>query len=68
MTPEVICGDALEVMPTLDQAYDAVFLDPPFNAGKDYGEGHDDALDPAIYVSWLENVLGLLPAALNDGG
>jgi site-specific DNA-methyltransferase (adenine-specific) len=36
-----------------DGCIDAVFADPPFNLGKDYGHGaHHDDLDAGDYLTW----------------
>lgn len=36
-----------------DGCIDTVFADPPFNLGKDYGNGaHQDELDTTDYLDW----------------
>lgn len=48
----IVCGDCLDVMAQLpDGCVDLVFLDPPFNKGKDYGN-YDDRRDD--YWEWVE--------------
>lgn len=52
-------GDTLEVLRTLpDDSVDAVITDPPYNVGKDYGDGHDDKLAASDYEAWMREVLG----------
>jgi site-specific DNA-methyltransferase (adenine-specific) len=46
-------GDCLEFLPTVpDESVDLVFADPPFNLGKAYGKGVDDARVPEDYLKW----------------
>ena len=44
-------GDCREILPTLERA-DLVLTDPPYNAGKNYGAWHDDAMKPEAYEIW----------------
>lgn len=54
MTIDVLTGDALAVLGAGDVApADLVLADPPFNVGKDYGGGIDDALATDEYGRWL---------------
>jgi len=47
-------GDCLDVLPILDaESVDMVFLDPPFNLGKDYGSQGTDNKSDQEYVAWL---------------
>ncbi len=51
-TSQIIHGDCVEVMKTLDHV-DIVFADPPYNIGKNYGRGAKDDLRPVReYVNW----------------
>ena len=56
---EIVCGEALQWLSSLpDESVDLVFLDPPFNLGKEYCAGRDlDARDPQEYDRWLRDVL-----------
>jgi len=46
-------GDCLDVMATIaDESVDLVFADPPFNLGKDYGQGISDSLKASDYLDW----------------
>lgn len=57
-------GDCLEVLATLDaESVDLVYLDPPFNTGRDWSVTHegqerrfaDKWPSMAAYVGWMEN-------------
>jgi site-specific DNA-methyltransferase (adenine-specific) len=62
-------GDCLEILPRLrDGVADAVFADPPFNLGKDYGDGGGDDLSEAAYVAWCRRWLGECVRVLRPGG
>jgi site-specific DNA-methyltransferase (adenine-specific) len=50
-------GDCREVLPGLEA--DAVITDPPYNVGKDYGPGHDDAKEKWAHIEWLHDLLAL---------
>jgi site-specific DNA-methyltransferase (adenine-specific) len=54
-------GDCMDVLPTL-QGVDFVWTDPPYNVGKDYGEGHDDSMVEVDYFAWCEQWLDMLKA------
>lgn len=46
-----------------------IFADPPFNAGKKYGEGkHNDHMDEETYLCWLERWIAPLSDLLLPGG
>ena len=49
---------------------DLVFLDPPFNLGKDYGSNHggSDLRPTGDYQTWLFRILALSARALAPGG
>lgn len=49
-------GDCLEVIPQLVQV-DLVLTDPPYNAGKQYGEGTDDSRPTWEYIRWLAEAI-----------
>lgn len=49
-------GDCLEIMPLIGSV-DHVVTDPPYNCGKNYGEGTDDKRDWNVWCEWLDNVL-----------
>jgi len=58
MTVELHLGDCLEVMRTMpDKSVDLVFVDPPYNVGKDYGT-YKDNLPEDKYFAWCLKWLG----------
>jgi site-specific DNA-methyltransferase (adenine-specific) len=62
---DAIIGDMAAVLPGLPRSsVDLLFIDPPFNLGKDYGGGVDDAQSEARYweqlTLWLDLALPLL--------
>lgn len=58
----------LEALPA--SSADLVFLDPPFNLGKDYSAGSSDldSKSPEEYEEWMKEILLLSSKALVDGG
>ena len=48
--------DCIEGLEQLDnQSVDLFFMDPPYNKGKDYGEGIDDSLPEDEYLDWVKD-------------
>lgn len=60
------CLDLLRSLP--DGAAQLVFADPPFNLGKDYGEGISDRRKDGEYLSWSRDWLTECVRALSPGG
>lgn len=58
MLDTIICGDCLEVYPTLPKAK-MVFADPPDNLGQKY-DGYTDKMHPGDYIGWMEKVLAMM--------
>lgn len=59
----------MELMPLVrDESVDLVFVDPPFNLGKDYGKGVNDSLKDEEYLSWCEAWLKECVRVLKPGG
>ena len=58
-------GDCMALFASIrDGCVDTVFADPPFNLGKDYGNGaHQDELDTADYLDWC---FGWMDEAVRD--
>ena len=48
--------------------YDLIFADPPFNLGKQYPSGMNDALSDSDYKIWCEDWIGRCIEALKPGG
>ena len=68
---EIVCVDALELLRILpDECADVVFLDPPFNLGKNYGRNGSkgDRLSDPEYFAYLLRVLTRCVAVLKPGG
>lgn len=67
MNWRIIQGDCLEVLRELkSDSFDAVLTDPPYNVGKDYGEGPEaDQRDD--YEQWLVQVLAECKRISRDG-
>ncbi len=70
-TGELYCGDAFDFLGRLDsESASIVFLDPPFNLGKEYSDGKV-ALDdrhPDDYYLWMTSILEESIRILAEGG
>ena len=53
---KIICGDALEVLPTLPKAK-MIFADPPDNLGIKYNGFNDNFGKQSSYITWLDRVI-----------
>jgi site-specific DNA-methyltransferase (adenine-specific) len=68
---DIVTGDALDLLDAVaDGVADIVFLDPPFNLGKRYGDRppRDDRRDEGEYLGFLEAVIGATTRVLRPGG
>jgi len=64
----LINGDVLEVLPTLEsESVNLIFVDPPYNIGKDFGTGSVD-MDTERYLKWLDEWLEHLVRILHPAG
>jgi site-specific DNA-methyltransferase (adenine-specific) len=62
-------GDCLKVLPALaDECVDTVFADPPFNLGKEYGEGVNDSRADHEYLDWCHAWICHCSRVLKQGG
>ncbi|CAN5681088.1 hypothetical protein BH18ACT11_BH18ACT11_15140 [soil metagenome] len=62
-------ADCLEVLPQVgERSVDLVFADPPFNLGKDYGNGVSDSLKDKEYLQWCERWIAEGVRVLKPGG
>lgn len=51
-------GDCLKLLLALpNESVDLVFADPPFNLGKEYGEGVSDQMEAGKYLDWSQQWL-----------
>jgi site-specific DNA-methyltransferase (adenine-specific) len=66
----IVCGDAIEFLKSLPHnSARVVFLDPPFNLGKQYdGKKTLDRMPGDQYRGWLENVASESIRVLEPGG
>jgi site-specific DNA-methyltransferase (adenine-specific) len=56
-------------MPQLGkESVDLIFADPPFNLGKDYGNGVSDSLKDHAYLKWCERWIAEGVRVLKPGG
>ena len=62
-------GDCLEILGGVEDAtVDLVFADPPFNLGKDYGDGIKDSLTEEEYLDWCGGWITECMRVLKPGG
>jgi site-specific DNA-methyltransferase (adenine-specific) len=62
-------GDCVEAMRALpSRSVDCLFADPPFNLGKDYGDGVPDDLAAEDYLAWCRRWLDEAVRVLAPGG
>lgn len=68
-TAEIYVGDALAFLKSLKSgSAHIVFLDPPFNLGKNYGTLAPDSKPGDSYAAWLATILAEAVRVLADGG
>jgi site-specific DNA-methyltransferase (adenine-specific) len=68
---EIHCGDALAFLRSQEtESADVVFLDPPFNLGKQYDPRHPNGDRRSVedYWLWMEMILSESVRILRDGG
>jgi site-specific DNA-methyltransferase (adenine-specific) len=68
---DIVCADALEFLHELrPRSADVVFLDPPFNLGKEYAANskHTDSVRETDYLHYMQQVLVRSCDILTDGG
>ncbi|MBW4557026.1 MAG: site-specific DNA-methyltransferase [Trichormus sp. ATA11-4-KO1] len=62
-------GDCLQLLSALpNESVDLVFADPPFNLGKEYGEGISDRMEADQYLIWSQQWLSESIRVLKPGG
>jgi len=68
---EIVCDDALHLLNEIqDECADVVFLDPPFNLGKEYGKRSkkEDNIEEFKYIEYMTKVLKRGIQILKPGG
>jgi site-specific DNA-methyltransferase (adenine-specific) len=68
---DVVKGDALDTMRNLSEScVDLVFLDPPFNLGKEYGTdgGAGDRMEEEQYFQYISSIIQEAVRVLKPGG
>ena len=65
----LICGDVIKVLNAHNSSslYDLIIADPPYNIGKDFGNG-DEKKSTEEYVHWSKEWLSLCFKLLKDDG
>jgi site-specific DNA-methyltransferase (adenine-specific) len=62
-------GDCLDILRQTDSAsIDLIFADPPFNLGKAYASGMDDAISEHSYLGWCKQWIEECVRVLKPGG
>lgn len=62
-------GNCLDLLPALDAgSVDLIFADPPFNLGKSYASGMNDALSEEKYLGWCKAWIDACVRVLKPGG
>ncbi|MBI3885858.1 MAG: site-specific DNA-methyltransferase [Opitutae bacterium] len=62
-------GDCLDLLPQMAaESMDLIFADPPFNLGKSYASGMDDAVPTERYLSWSRQWIEACVRVLKPGG
>ena len=62
-------ADCLDLFPTIpSESIDAIFADPPFNLGKQYGHRVNDSREEDEYLAWCRQWLSECIRVLTPGG
>lgn len=65
----VACGDCLNILKKIkDKQVDLIFADPPYNLGKDFGNGSDSWSDKDEYLNWCYEWIDECFRVLKDDG
>jgi len=62
-------GDCMKYLPSIkDEVVDAIFADPPFNLGKEYGTNTNDNIPDPDYLEWCRSWVKECVRILKPGG
>ena len=65
----VINGDCMTILPNIkDKSVDLIYADPPYNLGKDYGNGSDNWENKSEYLNWCYIWIDECFRVLKDSG
>ncbi len=65
----VACGDSLELLKGIkDKTIDLIFIDPPYNIGKDFGNNKDEWESTEKYIEWCKKWIDECFRILKDDG
>lgn len=65
----VACGDSLELLKKIkDKTIDLIFIDPPYNLGKDFGNNKDSWATTNDYIEWCKKWIDECFRILKDNG
>lgn len=65
----VACGDCLDILGNIkDKQVDLIFVDPPYNLGKDFGNDSDNWKDKNEYLEWCYRWIDECFRILKDDG
>ncbi len=65
----LFCDDCIKILGEIKPGViDTVFADPPFNLGKNYGNGYDDSLNQDAYLKWSQLWIKECIKTLKPGG
>jgi len=66
---KIICGDCVNELKNISvNSVDLIVTDPPFNIGKNYGNGFKDRMKKEQYIEWCKQWLKECIRVLKDGG
>lgn len=68
-TSLVSCGDSVELLKKIrDKSIDLIFIDPPYNIGKDFGNNKDSWETKEQYIDWCKSWIDECFRILKDNG
>jgi len=55
ITNKIVCNDAINFLNTIpNNSIDLIFVDPPYNKGKNYGKNVNDSMSDDEYFKWID--------------